>query len=817
MGQGREGGRRQRRGGSVAVRLPNGRRSASTADGEDSSFLHLEGADEHFNQLVQEADAIGDDPVGEADSDDGEQAAEVAAMGLTQALAYAEDDEVEDAENDARHRLQDGEEPEEEQADEEEALTGSHWGRRTAAYYDEDRDDSSDEEAMELAREEAEALDEEAGRSSVDATGRLSLGPLLDAASAAEKRKKKNPKNGSKKNKKKIDSKALDAGGDDLDAEHEEHDEVEADNEEQDIDENALELDNNNLEGALESFMGTSFDPSSFPLLEDSFSSSSSSFSSKFASLLSPEFAEQRRKLVEKHHPELTGLLSELKNKLEEVTTKVQPLIQLSANSGADSSASIANKFLSLQGNSFLQLKNELLLCYLVYLSFYVLLKSRGSSVEFHPVVERLVEVRALLEKLRPIDEALKYPIAKLLQRDEQQRQAKPTVEEGPPNHMGKSEKVQKLRPHADLLLAPGEDEEDVKENESENEDEEEEERKTSASELYRPPRLMPVEYTGDPKSSSLRASRLASRLRERLSKSELVRSLRLSLEEQAEDGPAVEAVGADEAEEWGDGGRSNSLRKLKRKFQERTDYEEENMIRLPTNKKDKKAQASLRQGISSSSFGASALSDLTAYAEASMGDEDLSGTSRAGRIPSWSSYLSAAKAAKAAEEKTKQVQRQANELAVKFKKLEKTGKNNSNPRPPSSPSGFVSASDRQAAASRPGSLEEASALALRAAAQLSKDSRRAAKIEEHLPVLPQELDQDSKRASSKQIVRNRGLTRSRKKFEGHARVHNRIKFAKKQKKLQSVKPQARQAEGNGYAGETSGMKSSLAKSVRLA
>ncbi len=46
---------------------------------------------------------------------------------------------------------------------------------------------------------------------------------------------------------------------------------------------------------------------------------------------------------------------------------------------------------------------------------FYLLLKSHGASVKQHPVIDQLVKIRTVLEKLRPLDKKLAYQIDKLL------------------------------------------------------------------------------------------------------------------------------------------------------------------------------------------------------------------------------------------------------------------------------------------------------------------------------------------------------------------------------------------------------------------
>jgi U3 small nucleolar RNA-associated protein 3 len=68
------------------------------------------------------------------------------------------------------------------------------------------------------------------------------------------------------------------------------------------------------------------------------------------------------------------------------------------------------------EGVSYLEAKHLLLLHYCAALVFYVLLKAEGRPVAAHPVIARLVEIRAFLERARPIDRRLRYQMDKLLQ-----------------------------------------------------------------------------------------------------------------------------------------------------------------------------------------------------------------------------------------------------------------------------------------------------------------------------------------------------------------------------------------------------------------
>jgi hypothetical protein len=62
-----------------------------------------------------------------------------------------------------------------------------------------------------------------------------------------------------------------------------------------------------------------------------------------------------------------------------------------------------------------LTLSADLLLNYCVNICFYLMLKADGKSVKGHPVIEQLVKTRLTLDKMRPLDQKLKYQIDKLI------------------------------------------------------------------------------------------------------------------------------------------------------------------------------------------------------------------------------------------------------------------------------------------------------------------------------------------------------------------------------------------------------------------
>ncbi|KAI1094750.1 Sas10 C-terminal domain-containing protein [Rostrohypoxylon terebratum] len=83
--------------------------------------------------------------------------------------------------------------------------------------------------------------------------------------------------------------------------------------------------------------------------------------------------------------------------------------------------------------------------------------------------------------------------------------------------------------------------------------------------------------------------------------------------------------------------------------------------------------------------------------------------------------------------------------------------------------------------------------------------------------VQKEEVGEDGKRKISYQIEKNKGLTPHRKKDVRNPRVKKRKAYAAKQKKLKSMKAVYKGGEGRGgYAGELTGIKPGLIKSVKL-
>lgn len=130
------------------------------------------------------------------------------------------------------------------------------------------------------------------------------------------------------------------------------------------------------------------------------------------------------------------------------------------------------------QGLSFLEMKYNMLLSYLINLTYVVLRKCSGEKIEGDPCIDRLVEIRTVLEKIRPIDHKLKYQIDKLVKTAVTGTNAgDPTsFKANPENLMGKLDESSS----------------------EEGEEAEETTKEKSKTGLYVPPKLSAVHFTGN-------------------------------------------------------------------------------------------------------------------------------------------------------------------------------------------------------------------------------------------------------------------------------------------------------------------------------
>ncbi|KAJ8933708.1 hypothetical protein NQ314_013838 [Rhamnusium bicolor] len=245
--------------------------------------------------------------------------------------------------------------------------------------------------------------------------------------------------------------------------------------------------------------------------------------------------------MAHKDLPQALVLLNEMNLSAQHVASLVDNMIQ-KVRKGEISTD---------QGLSFLEMKYNMLLSYLINLTYVVLRKCSGEKIEDDPCIDRLIEIRTVLEKIKPIEHKLKYQIDKLVKTAVTGTTADDptTYKANPGNLIGK--------------LSDGSDT-----------DESEEERGKGENNkygIYVPPKLSAVHYTGD-ESTQERTKRL----QERSKKHALSSSIMQDLREEYLDTPV----------EVSQGSRAQHI--LTKQQQERQEYEEEYMTRLPVSKSEK-------------------------------------------------------------------------------------------------------------------------------------------------------------------------------------------------------------------------------------
>ncbi|CAK9270798.1 unnamed protein product [Sphagnum jensenii] len=114
---------------------------------------------------------------------------------------------------------------------------------------------------------------------------------------------------------------------------------------------------------------------------------------------------EEQMELLMSDAPELVALVTELRDGLHELHTKIQPVMD-KVKDGLQATK---------EGMNYLEVKHVLLLSYCQSIIFYLLMKAEARSVRDHPVIARLVELKMLVQKLSPIDKKLQHQLERLL------------------------------------------------------------------------------------------------------------------------------------------------------------------------------------------------------------------------------------------------------------------------------------------------------------------------------------------------------------------------------------------------------------------
>lgn len=280
-----------------------------------------------------------------------------------------------------------------------------------------------------------------------------------------------------------------------------------------------------------------------------------------------PESRLNNDDISEKEASQLAVLLKEMKEGLDNVKRKIQTL-----------TAKVKAQSSTADGFSYLDAKNLLLLNYCQSLVYYLLRKAKGYSIEEHPVVRSIVEMRLFLEKIRPIDKKLQYQIQKVIKASES---AASNANEKVPAASNKNEDDSKHRPNPEMLVSkiqPTAQDDD-------------------GDDVYRPPKLVPTTMDIDKSSKQERnAIRRDREILKQATQSDFIRRMVNDMEERPE-----------EIQDFM--GTSREVDKFARKFDERSRQEEEIFNRIPMTKQERKKEKYMKkatngmQGLTESLF----------------------------------------------------------------------------------------------------------------------------------------------------------------------------------------------------------------------
>ncbi|XP_047544890.1 neuroguidin [Vanessa atalanta] len=246
--------------------------------------------------------------------------------------------------------------------------------------------------------------------------------------------------------------------------------------------------------------------------------------------------------------PQAVKLLKEMNMNVQQVSQLVDNML-LRVKSG---------EITTDKGLSFLEMKYQMLLSYLINLTYIVLRKCSGEKIESDPSIDRLVEIRTVLEKIRPIDSKLKYQIDKLVK-----TAVVGNTEDDPQSYHANP---------ANLVSKIENDEEDSSESDSGDKKE-----KSEKSNVYVPPKLAAVHF-----DDSISRNDSEKKNKERAKKQFLNSNVMRELREEYSEAPLEMTTG------------NHVKHSISKYEQEKTEYEENYLTRLPVTKAEKNRRKKL-------------------------------------------------------------------------------------------------------------------------------------------------------------------------------------------------------------------------------
>ncbi|KAF7691751.1 neuroguidin [Silurus meridionalis] len=287
--------------------------------------------------------------------------------------------------------------------------------------------------------------------------------------------------------------------------------------------------------------------------------------------------------VIEDDLPKAVQLLNTLTQQVAFVTSHVRDLIK-----------KIQNKmYPTSKGLSFLDLRYHLLLFYLQDVVHLMSVKADGQSLKDNGAIDRLVTIRTILEKMRPLDQKLKYQIDKLVR-----TAVTGSLAENDPLH---------FRPNPDNLISKL-DQSEESDDDGDGNAKDSGKKVAPKARKYVPPKIAPMHYDGDLTDAD-RRKELVDKRKKAAFRSSVIGELR----QQYSDAP----------EEIRDRQDFQTERDI-REEQHRKNYEESMMVRLSV-PREQKARKRRMMGMSSQLKSITHFGDITALTGGEAQDLDHS------------------------------------------------------------------------------------------------------------------------------------------------------------------------------------------------
>jgi len=218
-------------------------------------------------------------------------------------------------------------------------------------------------------------------------------------------------------------------------------------------------------------------------------------------------------------------------------------------------------------GLDFLMTKVELLLSYCIDLTYYQLLKVEGGNISGHPVVEQILLLQGVLERLRPLDLKMKHQLDRLVR----------LVTQDAFGPSGAHENEAHLQPCLDNIMTSEADDGEIGREGGTRSSESR--RQRPSPDVYQPPKVAAVPFEDDARGAAKEERRLE-RMRGRMQRSETLQSMR------------SEVLGSPEEVAGGMGGVAglgeDARSRLMAEEREKEEWETDHMVRRQVTKKER-------------------------------------------------------------------------------------------------------------------------------------------------------------------------------------------------------------------------------------